>query len=156
MTGSSTAENRSNMSGEKQRLRMMLLKPRRSESDCNEPLPQFVESQGSLFGDEAEDLVDVMKYNCSKWEDIVFAYGELFAYGHGTLCVSLPEFGGAVVSLVKSLLQRNVLPGLDLSINGDAGDEYSRPLALWDGMKIVKVQWVWNGNFVYRMGLEMA
>ena len=32
--------------------------------------------------DEAEDLVDVMKYNCSKWEDIVFAYGELFAYGH--------------------------------------------------------------------------
>jgi hypothetical protein len=31
-----------------------------------------------------------------------------------------------VVSLVKSLLQRNVLPGLDSSINGDAGDEYSR------------------------------
>jgi|UniRef100_A0A2N9H0Y4 hypothetical protein len=44
----------------------------------------------------------------------------------GTLCVSWPEFGGAVVSLVKSLLQRNVLPSLDLSINGDAGNEYSR------------------------------
>jgi hypothetical protein len=52
MTGSSNAENRSNMSGEKQWLRMTLLKPRRSESDRNEPLPQSVESQGSLFGGE--------------------------------------------------------------------------------------------------------
>lgn len=37
----------------------------------------------------------------------------------GTLCVSWPEFGGAALSLLKSLLQRNVLLGLDLSINAD-------------------------------------
>lgn len=44
----------------------------------------------------------------------------------GTLCVSWPEFGASVVSLVKSLLHRNVLSGLDLSLNGDGGDEYLR------------------------------
>ena len=37
----------------------------------------------------------------------------------GTLCVSWPQFGVPAVSLLKSLLQRNVLPGLDLSINAD-------------------------------------
>ncbi|KAL5553568.1 hypothetical protein UlMin_040969 [Ulmus minor] len=40
----------------------------------------------------------------------------------GTLCVTWPELGGAVVSLVKSLLG-SVLPGLDLSVRGSAADE---------------------------------
>lgn len=45
----------------------------------------------------------------------------------GSLCVTWPEFGGDVVSLVKSLLLDNVLPGLDLSTlgNGGDGDEFS-------------------------------
>ncbi|KAF5443477.1 hypothetical protein F2P56_036031 [Juglans regia] len=44
----------------------------------------------------------------------------------GTLCLSWPEFGGPVVSLLKSILHKSVLPGLNLSINGGIGDEYSR------------------------------
>jgi len=45
----------------------------------------------------------------------------------GSLCVTWPEFGGDVVSLVKSLLVDNVLPALDLSTlrNGGDGDEFS-------------------------------
>ncbi|KAH7515437.1 hypothetical protein FEM48_Zijuj10G0026200 [Ziziphus jujuba var. spinosa] len=44
----------------------------------------------------------------------------------GSLCVTWPEFGVDVVSLVKSLLVGNLLPGLDLSIGGcDGGDEFS-------------------------------
>ncbi|KAF5940165.1 hypothetical protein HYC85_021332 [Camellia sinensis] len=41
----------------------------------------------------------------------------------GTLCVSWPEFGGAVASLVKSLLLKDVLPGFEYSIvDGEGGD----------------------------------
>ncbi|KAE8667679.1 hypothetical protein F3Y22_tig00112383pilonHSYRG00298 [Hibiscus syriacus] len=43
----------------------------------------------------------------------------------GTLCVSWPEFGGPVVALIKSLLQRNVLPNLDSSLKGDVQDQYA-------------------------------
>ncbi|KAF3430994.1 hypothetical protein FNV43_RR25724 [Rhamnella rubrinervis] len=47
----------------------------------------------------------------------------------GSLCVTWPEFGCDVVSLVKSLLLDNVLPGLDLSTlhngGGGDGDEFS-------------------------------
>lgn len=43
----------------------------------------------------------------------------------GTLCVSWPEFGGSAVPFIQSLLQRNVLPGMDVSLkNGE--DSYSR------------------------------
>jgi hypothetical protein len=44
----------------------------------------------------------------------------------GTLCVSWPRYGVFVVAMVKSLLQRNVLPGFDLSTIGDANDKSSR------------------------------
>ncbi|TXG56732.1 hypothetical protein EZV62_018045 [Acer yangbiense] len=44
----------------------------------------------------------------------------------GTLCVSWPEYGGSVVSLVKSLLHRNVLPGLDLSTDVDKYSRFSQ------------------------------
>ncbi|KAI7996126.1 Peroxidase 11 [Camellia lanceoleosa] len=41
----------------------------------------------------------------------------------GTLCVSWPEFGGSVASLVKSLLLKDVLPGFEYSIvDGEGGD----------------------------------
>ncbi|XP_054810386.1 uncharacterized protein LOC129311915 [Prosopis cineraria] len=41
----------------------------------------------------------------------------------GVLCVSWPEFDASVVSLVKGLVQRDVLPGLDLSLSYIKGDE---------------------------------
>ncbi|GMI70733.1 hypothetical protein like AT3G25545 [Hibiscus trionum] len=44
----------------------------------------------------------------------------------GTLCVSWPDFGSSVVALIRSLLQRNVLPSLDLSLKGDVRDQYAR------------------------------
>ncbi|XP_021293089.1 uncharacterized protein LOC110423253 [Herrania umbratica] len=44
----------------------------------------------------------------------------------GTLCVSWPEFGSSVVALIRSLLQRNVLPSLDLSLKGEVQDRYAR------------------------------
>ncbi|XWS23028.1 hypothetical protein CRYUN_Cryun29cG0086000 [Craigia yunnanensis] len=44
----------------------------------------------------------------------------------GTLCVSWPEFGSSVVALIRSLLQRNVLPSLDLSLKGEVQDQYAR------------------------------
>ncbi|KAH8500886.1 hypothetical protein H0E87_015925 [Populus deltoides] len=44
----------------------------------------------------------------------------------GTLCVSWPQHGVSVVAMVKSLLQRNVLHGFDLSSIGDSKDESSR------------------------------
>ncbi|KAK6252026.1 hypothetical protein QUC31_013746 [Theobroma cacao] len=44
----------------------------------------------------------------------------------GTLCVSWPEFGSSVVTLIRSLLQRNVLPSLDLSLKGVVQDQYAR------------------------------
>ncbi|PSR91234.1 Proteasome inhibitor PI31 subunit like [Actinidia chinensis var. chinensis] len=40
----------------------------------------------------------------------------------GTLCVSWPEFGGPVASLVKSLLLKDALPGLEYSIHGEVDD----------------------------------
>ncbi|CAL5338525.1 unnamed protein product [Camellia sinensis] len=40
----------------------------------------------------------------------------------GTLCVSWPEFGGSVASLVKSLLLKDVVPGLEYSIDGEVED----------------------------------
>ncbi|XP_050224300.1 uncharacterized protein LOC126673997 [Mercurialis annua] len=43
----------------------------------------------------------------------------------GTLCVFWPEYGGSVVSLIKSILQKNVLHGYDLS-GGDAEDKSLR------------------------------
>ncbi|KAA8529274.1 hypothetical protein F0562_033927 [Nyssa sinensis] len=44
----------------------------------------------------------------------------------GTLCVSWPEFGGSVMSMVKSLLLKDVLPGLEYSIDGEVEEEHSR------------------------------
>ncbi|KAL4360606.1 hypothetical protein GQ457_04G010540 [Hibiscus cannabinus] len=44
----------------------------------------------------------------------------------GTLCVSWPEFGSSVAGLIRSLLQRNVLPNLDSSLKGDVQDQYAR------------------------------
>lgn len=45
----------------------------------------------------------------------------------GTLCVSWPEFGGSVASLVKSLLLKDVLPGFEYSIvDGEGGDSCLR------------------------------
>lgn len=44
----------------------------------------------------------------------------------GALCVSWPEIGSSVVALIRSLLQRNVLPGLNLCLKGDAQDQYAR------------------------------
>ncbi|GFZ18966.1 hypothetical protein Acr_27g0007050 [Actinidia rufa] len=41
---------------------------------------------------------------------------------NGTLCVSWPEFSGPVASLVKSLLLKDALPGLEYSINGAVDD----------------------------------
>lgn len=41
----------------------------------------------------------------------------------GALCVSWPEFGTSVVSLLKSLLQKNVLPNLDFSSNVGSKEE---------------------------------
>jgi hypothetical protein len=44
----------------------------------------------------------------------------------GTLCLSWPEFNDSVVSLVKSLLLKNVLPGFDLRLKKVREDEFSR------------------------------
>lgn len=44
----------------------------------------------------------------------------------GTLCLSWPQYGGSVVALIKSILQRTVLHGIDLSSKGDAEDKYLR------------------------------
>ncbi|KAL1807060.1 hypothetical protein DCAR_0832925 [Daucus carota subsp. sativus] len=44
----------------------------------------------------------------------------------GTLSVSWPESGGSVTSLVRSLLLKDVLPGLELSIKSDDEDKYMR------------------------------
>ncbi|XP_059655602.1 uncharacterized protein LOC132302698 [Cornus florida] len=44
----------------------------------------------------------------------------------GTLCVSWPEFGGSVMSLVKSLLLKDVLPRLECNSDGDSEEECSR------------------------------
>ncbi|CAK9149279.1 unnamed protein product [Ilex paraguariensis] len=44
----------------------------------------------------------------------------------GTLCVSWPEFGGPVTSLVKSLLLKDVVPGLEHSIDEKGEDECLR------------------------------
>lgn len=43
----------------------------------------------------------------------------------GTVCVTWPEYGGSVVSLLKSLLHKNVLTGVDFSLT-DSEDSYSR------------------------------
>lgn len=43
----------------------------------------------------------------------------------GTLCVLWPEFGRSAVPFIQSLLQRNVLPDLDFSLN-NGEDSYSR------------------------------
>lgn len=40
----------------------------------------------------------------------------------GTLCVSWPQFGSSVVSLVKSILLMHVLPGLEFDMKGDEDD----------------------------------
>ncbi|KAI9077603.1 hypothetical protein K1719_040440 [Acacia pycnantha] len=37
----------------------------------------------------------------------------------GVLCVSWPEFDASVVSLMKGLVQRDVLPGLDLNLSDE-------------------------------------
>lgn len=42
----------------------------------------------------------------------------------GTLCVSWPEFGGSAVPFIQSLLQKNVLPGMDFGLN-NGEDGYS-------------------------------
>ncbi|XP_057961198.1 uncharacterized protein LOC131153137 [Malania oleifera] len=44
----------------------------------------------------------------------------------GTLCVSWPEHGGSAVSLVKSLLLKDVLPRLEFGSNDDDQDECLR------------------------------
>ncbi|OMO72235.1 hypothetical protein COLO4_27747 [Corchorus olitorius] len=44
----------------------------------------------------------------------------------GTLCVSWPEFGSSVVALIRSLLKRDVLPSLDVSLKKEAQDQYAR------------------------------
>ncbi|XVE85662.1 hypothetical protein DITRI_Ditri17bG0108700 [Diplodiscus trichospermus] len=44
----------------------------------------------------------------------------------GTLCVSWPEFDSSVVALIRSLLQRYVLPSLELSLKGEVHDQYAR------------------------------
>ncbi|KAI3467183.1 hypothetical protein Pfo_023846 [Paulownia fortunei] len=44
----------------------------------------------------------------------------------GTLCVSWPDLGVPVMSLVKSLLVRDVLTGINYTIDGDYEDEYLR------------------------------
>ncbi|KAM7258499.1 hypothetical protein ACFE04_014240 [Oxalis oulophora] len=44
----------------------------------------------------------------------------------GTLCLSWPEFDESVVSLLKSLLLKNVLPGIDLSFKNVKEDDFSR------------------------------
>ncbi|KAI4314024.1 hypothetical protein L6164_026967 [Bauhinia variegata] len=41
----------------------------------------------------------------------------------GSLCVSWPEFDASVVSLIKGLLQSDVLPGLELSLSGGKIDQ---------------------------------
>ncbi|EEF47649.1 uncharacterized protein LOC8264619 [Ricinus communis] len=43
----------------------------------------------------------------------------------GTLCVSWPEYGGSVIALVKSILQKNVLHDFDMS-SGEAEDKSLR------------------------------
>lgn len=42
----------------------------------------------------------------------------------GTLCVSWPDFGTQAMSLVKSLLVKNVLKGINYTINEEYEDEY--------------------------------
>lgn len=44
----------------------------------------------------------------------------------GTLCVSWPDFGIPAMSLVKSLLVKNVLKGINYTINEEYEDEYLR------------------------------
>ncbi|CAN0913235.1 hypothetical protein LINGRAHAP2_LOCUS27796 [Linum grandiflorum] len=44
----------------------------------------------------------------------------------GTLCVSWPDHGSAVITLVKSLLKNDVLQGFDLSSTAGAEDRHSR------------------------------
>lgn len=41
----------------------------------------------------------------------------------GTLCVSWPHFGGSVSKLVKSILLKDVLPGLEHSVDSNVVDE---------------------------------
>ncbi|GKU90455.1 hypothetical protein SLEP1_g4446 [Rubroshorea leprosula] len=50
----------------------------------------------------------------------------------GTLCVSWPEFGGSVVALIKSLLQKSVLPSLDLSLKGESEHQYAKFIGIMD------------------------
>lgn len=42
----------------------------------------------------------------------------------GTLCLSWPEYGASAIPLVKSLILKDVLPGLKFSGNGDFDDEH--------------------------------
>ena len=42
----------------------------------------------------------------------------------GTLCVTWPEFDSSVVNLIKGLLQRDVMPGLELSLSDGKIDEF--------------------------------
>ncbi|KAG8366511.1 hypothetical protein BUALT_Bualt17G0087600 [Buddleja alternifolia] len=44
----------------------------------------------------------------------------------GTLCVSWPDLGVPVMSLVKSLLVKDVLTGINYTTDGDYADEYMR------------------------------
>lgn len=44
----------------------------------------------------------------------------------GSLCVSWPEFGNPVASLIRSLLQKNVLPTVKFSSSGDLNYEASK------------------------------
>lgn len=44
----------------------------------------------------------------------------------GTLCVSWPDLGAPVMTLVKSLLLKNALTGTNYTIGGDYEDEYLR------------------------------
>ena len=41
----------------------------------------------------------------------------------GSLCVTWPEFDASVVNLIKGFLQKDVLPGLELSLSDDKSDE---------------------------------
>ncbi|CAI0431974.1 unnamed protein product [Linum tenue] len=50
----------------------------------------------------------------------------------GTLCVSWPDHGSAVVALVRSLLQKKVLHGFDLSSTAGIEDKHSRKTQIKD------------------------
>jgi len=58
------------------------------------------------------------------------------------LTVSWPEFGGSVVSLVKSILHRSVLPGLDLKMSGDGKDECLRFSWTLRALLAASLQWI--------------